>query len=32
MIKRLKSMFRWWLKEYLKCAELEAHMNQIRVI
>ena len=20
----------WWMKEYVKCAELEARMNQIR--
>ena len=30
MIKKLKSMFNWWIKEYLRYAELEARMNQIR--
>ena len=30
MIKKLKSMFNWWIKEYMRHAELEARMNQIR--
>jgi hypothetical protein len=32
MMKKLKSMFNWWMKEYIKCAELEVRMNQIRLM
>ena len=30
MLKRFKQMFNWWISEYVKYAELEVRMNQIR--
>lgn len=30
MLRKLKKMFNRWIKEYIKIAEMEVQMNQIR--
>ena len=32
MLKRFKQLCKWWIEEYMKQAEMEARMNQMRFI